>query len=234
MKKIKVLCLLAFAMFAVTSAQAQIKFGIKGGLNLTSMSTSGNLANNFDKSNQAGFFVGPLIRIQLPITGLAVEAAAMYDQRNSTISYYEYPPVPNYNAFPVEVETSITQKNIVIPINVRWTLGLGSLLGIFVNAGPQFGFNLGKDTYDLDAWQNDFSSQWYNLSDQFQLKKSNFSVNVGAGIKIKKLEVGVNYNIAMGKTAEIKGMNAYDFGQGLYENAKVKTNAWQVHAAIVF
>jgi hypothetical protein len=72
------------------------------------------------------------------------------------------------------------------------------------------------------------------VSDQFQLKKSNFSVNVGAGVKVKKLEVGVNYNIAMGKTAEIKGMSASDFGHGLIDNAKVKTNAWQVYAAIVF
>jgi hypothetical protein len=224
---------MAVAMFTAATAQAQIKFGVKGGLNLTSMSTSGNLTNNFDKSNRAGFFVGPLVRVQLPITGLAVEAAALYDQRSSDITYYEINNVGGYS-YLIPNETTITQKSIVIPINARFTFGLGSLLGVFINAGPQFGFNLGKDTYDLDAWKSDFNAQWNSVSDQFQLKKSNFSVNVGAGVKVKKLEVGVNYNIAMGKTAEIKGMSAYDFGHGLIDNAKVKTNAWQVYAAIVF
>ena len=55
------------ALFVATSAQAQIKLGVKGGLNVTDMSLS---ASVIDKSNQTGFFIGPTVKLSLPLVGL--------------------------------------------------------------------------------------------------------------------------------------------------------------------
>ena len=69
-------------LLAATSAQAQIKFGLKGGLNVTDMSLSRKV---FDADNQAGFFIGPTVKFTLPVMGLGIDAAALYDQRQAKV-----------------------------------------------------------------------------------------------------------------------------------------------------
>ena len=88
-------------------------------------------------------------------------------------------------------------------------MGLGSTLGIYVAAGPQFGFNIG----------NSYTDFW-------NLEKNNTSFNIGAGVKlISHLQLGINYNFALSNAAEIK-INDDVIG--------VKRNAWQISAAYIF
>lgn len=57
------------AMMFTTNANAQIKFGLKGGLDVTNMSLSNDV---FDASNKTGFFVGPMVKVTIPIVGLSL------------------------------------------------------------------------------------------------------------------------------------------------------------------
>ena len=84
MKKILSLVFMVAAMMYATSANAQIKFGLKGGLNVTSMSFSEDV---FDASNKTGFFVGPMVKVTVPIVGLSFDAAALYDQKEADVKY---------------------------------------------------------------------------------------------------------------------------------------------------
>lgn len=205
MKKLLSTLLLVVAIFAATTAQAQIKFGVKGGLNVTDMSIS---ADVIDKSNQTGFFIGPTVKFTLPLVGLGIDAAALYDQRDAELN-----------------DEKISQKSINIPVNLRYNIGLGSLAGIYVAAGPQFGFNVGDKDF---GWG---SAEYKNT---FQMKKSNFSINLGAGLSLlKHLEIGFTYNIACGNTGEVSVLNV---AQGAAEQVVKgsKTNAWQVSAAYYF
>ena len=131
MKKILTIAVLFAALMTAVPAKAEVKFGLKGGLNLTSMSLD---ANAISKSNQAGFFIGPTFKFTIPIVGLGFDASALYDQRKGTISGV------NGN------ETSIKEQSIQIPINIRYGIGLGSTASIYFFAGPQFGFNVGGKT----------------------------------------------------------------------------------------
>ena len=72
----------ATMLFATSSAQAQVKFGLKGGLNVTNMSLNSEV---FDADNQTGFFIGPTVKFTLPIVGLGIDASALYDQRDAKI-----------------------------------------------------------------------------------------------------------------------------------------------------
>lgn len=204
MKKLLSTLLLVVAIFAATTAQAQIKFGVKGGLNVTDMSLS---ADVIDKSNQTGFFIGPTVKFTLPLVGLGIDAAALYDQRDAELN-----------------DEKISQKSINIPVNLRYNIGLGSLAGIYVAAGPQFGFNVGDKDF---GWG---SAEYKNT---FQMKKSNFSINLGAGLSLlKHLEIGFTYNIACGNTGEV---SVWNVAKGAAELVKgSKTNAWQVSAAYYF
>lgn len=123
---------LLLAAMSVTPATAQVQFGVKGGLNLTNMKFS---KSAFDTKNQAGFFIGPTVKFTLPIVGLGIDASALYDYRSAKID----------DIYTVEgkVEKTLKQHQIVIPINLRYTVGLGDAANVFFFAGPQVGFNIG-------------------------------------------------------------------------------------------
>ena len=138
MKKILTVVVLFAALMTAVPAKAEVKFGLKGGLNLTSMSLD---ANAISKSNQAGFFIGPTVKFTLPIVGLGFDASALYDQRKAEVD-----------------DTSIKQQSIQIPINLRYGIGLGSTASIYFFAGPQFGFNVGDKDIKTDVGNWTFNS----------------------------------------------------------------------------
>jgi hypothetical protein len=119
----------------------------------------------------------------------------------------------------------LKSQSIQIPINVRYGIGLGSMAEIFAFAGPQFGFNIG----DKDKTWGDVK----NTAAKWTLKSSNVSANVGIGATIlSKLQLKVNYNIALGKTGEVDIKEGADAAWKTITGAKA--NAWQVSAAYFF
>ena len=185
------------------AAQAQVKFGVKGGLNLTSMKLDKSAV---DKSNQAGFFIGPTVNFTLPVVGLGIDASALYDQRSAKV-----------------LDETLKQQSIQIPINVRYGFGLGNTASLYIFAGPQFGFAIGDKVTEL---AND-AADW-------RLKDSNLSANVGLGIMLlNHLQISANYNIALGTTGEVDVNNAVNTAWNT-AIGKAKANAWQLSVAYFF
>ena len=134
MKKFFTLVVLLATM--TVAAQAQVKFGVKGGLNLTNMKFDNSVAN---KSNQTGFFIGPTLNFTLPVVGLGIDASALYDQRSAEVN-----------------DEKLKQQSIQIPINLRYGFGLGNTASFYIFAGPQFGFNVGDKSNiinDASEWR---------------------------------------------------------------------------------
>ena len=109
-------------------AQAQIKFGVKGGLNISKMYISKDVMKS---DNRSGFFIGPTAEFTLPLLGLGVDVSALYNQYGAK----------------AEGETA-TRKTIEIPVNLNWTIGFSSIIGGYLAVGPQFGFNVGDRWFD--------------------------------------------------------------------------------------
>lgn len=207
MKKLLTLIVLVAATCFAVPANAQLKFGVKGGLNITDMSLSNDV---FETSNRTGFFIGPTIKFTLPIVGLGIDASALYDQREGEVNVEA-----DDNTV---VSTRLKQKSINIPINLRYDIGLGSLAAVYLAAGPQFGFNIGDKNQSL-----------YKDVAEWRLNTSNFSVNVGAGVMLLgHLQVGANYNIVCGKTGEITLLD------GAESVLRGRSNTWQISAAYYF
>ena len=206
----KVLTLIVMAVAFAMPSQAQVKFGVQAGLNLTNISDFSLNAPGVENAikSRAGFFVGPTVKFTLPIVGLGIDAAALYDQREAKTN-----------------GETLKSQSIQIPINVRYGFGLGSMAEIFAFAGPQFGFNIG----DKDKTWGDVK----NTAAKWTLKSSNVSANVGIGATIlSKLQLKVNYNIALGKTGEVDIKEGADAAWKTITGAKA--NAWQVSAAYFF
>lgn len=193
-------------MTAANNASAQIKFGLKGGVNVTDMSLSSNV---FDASNRTGFFVGPTIKVQLPLVGLGIDASALYDQREAKIKSN------------TTTKETLRSQAINVPINLRYGWGLSSLANIFLFAGPQFGFNVGDKDQKIDE-----KSTW-------SVKNSNFSLNFGAGVTLlSHLQLTANYNVVCGKTSDATITEGIE--QLTNKEVRSRANAWQIALAYYF
>jgi opacity protein-like surface antigen len=202
MKRFFSLVVLFSAMTMAVQAQ-NVKFGVKGGLDIQDMKFDNSV---FNTDNKLGWFVGPTLQVSLPIGGLGVDIAGLYNQKKYEVN-----------------GESIKQQSILVPVNARLNLGIGSTAGLYVAAGPQFSFNIGDDKFE---WKKD------NVENTFQLKKSAFSVNLGAGIYFSDhLEIGFAYNIALGSTADATWGKATD-PAALNDDTKPKS--WQISAAYYF
>ena len=220
MKKLRVLAVVA-ALIVSGVATAQVNFGVKGGLNLTSMKLSNEVLKT---SNRTGFFIGPTMRVKTG-TFVAFDLSALYNERSFRLSenFTESPEVAasgmGETVFDME-PTSVKQRAVDIPLNVRLQFGW-----VYLAAGPQMTFNLGK-SIDLA------SGEWYKTT--FRPKESTFSINFGAGVTLGHVEVSVTYNIACGNTGEISYQRIAD---EVKENVKFmdsKQNVWQLSAALYF
>ena len=190
-------------MTEANNASAQIKFGLKGGVNVTDMSLNSSV---FDASNRTGFFVGPTIKVQLPLVGLGIDASALYDQREAKIK------VGN-----TTTKETLRSQAINVPINLRYGWGLSSMANIFLFAGPQFGFNVGDKDQKITE-----SSTW-------SVKNSNFSLNFGAGVTLlSHLQLTANYNVVCGKTSDAS------IEQLTNKEVRSRANAWQIALAYYF
>lgn len=198
----KILTIIAFACIAFAMpSQAQVKFGLKGGLNLTTISVD-NISNAV--SNKSGFYVGPTVKFTLPVVGLSLDASALYDQRNAKIK---------------GTDETMKAQSIQIPVNVRYGVGLSSVVNVFAFAGPQFGFNIGDKSKLLDQM-----GSW-------SLKSSNISGNIGIGATVfSKLQITANYNFQLSKTGEVEYINP----DGTTGTGKMKFNSWQLGLGYYF
>ena len=183
---------------------------MKGGFNVSNMSLSHEV---LETSNRMGFFVGPTVKVTLPLTGLSFDLSALYNQSDSKLADEKGVK-----------EKTVSNKYVDIPLNARYGIGLGSF-DVFAFAGPQVSFNVGNENIN---WG---SSESYKTN--FQMKKSLFSVNLGIGATISKIQLTANYNIPVGKTGEL---NVMDAASTIVKDGstKVRNNTWQVGLAYFF
>lgn len=203
------LLVMIVTMTAANNASAQIKFGLKGGVNVTDMSLNSSV---FDASNRTGFFVGPTIKVQLPLVGLGIDASALYDQREAKIKVGS-----------TTTKETLRSQAINVPINLRYGWGLSSLANIFLFAGPQFGFNVGDKDQKITE-----SSTW-------SVKNSNFSLNFGAGVTLlSHLQLTANYNVVCGKTSDVTITEGIEQLTNKEVRSRARSNAWQIALAYYF
>ena len=82
-------------------------------------------------------------------------------------------------------ERDYTDKYMELPLNVKWNFLNGKLLGLYLGTGPQLIYVMDSDNY-YNRWAVSF--------------------NVGGGLTLlKHLQLGVNYNLPLGRTVERLG-----------------------------
>lgn len=193
MKKIIGALMVAIAcMLMAAPAQAQLRWGLKAGLNLNKMNIKEGAAN-VKSDNMTGFFVGPMAEFTLPIIGLGVDGSLLYSQRG--VKFEEE-----------NVSLKYKQHSLEVPINLKYSFGLGDMASIYAAAGPDFIFNLKSD----DFWGD------------VKRKNAEVGISVGAGLKLlNHFQIGANYIFPLTKNVKEDGWSA-------------NNKTWQISLAYMF
>lgn len=167
------LVLTALLFLGIGQASAQVRLGVKGGLNIASVHFSTDVLQS---DNVTGFQIGPMIEGSLPLVGLGFDAAILYAQKGletKTVS---------------GEKTSLKNDYIDVPVNLKWKLGL-PVMKVYLAAGPYVGFRVGGNK----IWELPGS-----MVDQVKTKSFSAGLNFGAGVElISHLQVGLNYGLGL-------------------------------------
>ena len=163
----------ALLFLGIGQVSAQVRLGVKGGLNISSVHFSTDVLQS---DNVTGFQIGPMIEGSLPLVGLGFDAAILYAQKGletKTVS---------------GEKTSLKNDYIDVPVNLKWKLGL-PVMKVYLAAGPYVGFRVGGNK----IWELPGS-----MVDQVKTKSFSAGLNFGAGVElISHLQVGLNYGLGL-------------------------------------
>lgn len=213
MKTIKRIALLVLAMtLFIGNAEAKwLSFGIKAGANFNKLSFSKEILNDINKANSTGWEAGVMVEANLPIVGLGLDLSLMYARMNNNGDIF--------NNDTQEMIYDAGKNFLMLPLNVKYKISLpivGKYLAPYVFTGPNFVFNLDKNT--LEYIKN---------------KTCQVAWNVGLGLEFfNHLQVGASYNFGLGKIGD-KITNSI-IGTNQDMTFTVKNNYWMVTAAYLF
>lgn len=170
-------CLVVACLVFVGAAQAnaQLRFGLKGGFDVSSNRLNKDILNTH---NRLGFQVGGTMELMAPIIGLGGELSVLYghqkgDDNVELSDNYTGPKPDGY---------SVSDYNYIrVPLNLKKKFSVLGLFGVFIQAGPYAEFRLsGGDVEQLDQ--------------QWKSKSYGMGLNAGAGVELlNHLEVGMYY-----------------------------------------
>lgn len=215
------MAIMVMALFVAVPAQAQFSWGIKGGVNLVSNDLSNlsgivqDKAQIMNKDNYTGFFIGPKAELRVPILGFGIEAAALYSQKGMSVGDNE----------------TFKQNSFQIPLNIKYSFGLGNVANVFIAAGPEFGFNVGETTKVFNNVQfDDVTGVTTGDVSAYVLEKSTLNINIGLGATLlNHLQVALNYNMPWGKTGEFQYIDASEIenAENLKNGQNISINAFE-------
>ena len=172
-----------FACFLITlvtkNSQAQLQFGLKGGVNYNSdsfESVSNDVLNG--AKTKTGIHTGLWVRAKLPIIGFYIRPEVVYTELNNSVNY-ESP-------FSAPKTTDFKFRKIDVPVLIgKKFLGIGNVF-----AGPSFQYILSSD---------------FELNDLREVSTESFSLGIqlGAGIELGRLGIDLRWERGLSKTETV-------------------------------
>lgn len=183
MKRSTIIAIALLALLPLT-ANAQFRFGIKGGLAVSKLSLK---ESPFKSDNRAGFAAGVQVDLSLPL-GFAVDGSIMYSHRNDNFSF----------------DTQTFRRDYIeVPVHVRYginLIGINHVIVPYVFTGPNFSF-LCAESKDI-KWENRSVFTSWDVGFGMELVKHvQIQASYGIGITDAFKSVGIEQegNIVNGK-----------------------------------
>ena len=172
MKKGILLICLTFAFSQSTNAQ--LHFGIKGGVNYNSETIIAVTENVFEGAeSKTGYHAGIWLRAKIPVLGIYIRPELIYTNLESSITYLPAGIVAD------ALQTNFSFQKIDIPVLFgKKFLGVGN---VFI--GPSFQYVLAQD---------------FDLNDIPEVTGDGFTVGLQIGIGIELGKLGIDVRLERG------------------------------------
>jgi hypothetical protein len=170
--KSKLILVCLFALL-VQTVNGQV-FGIKGGVNLASMSFSEDTENSV--KSILGFHVGPIAEFELQ-ESLFFNTGLLFSIKGAKMDYGN--------------ENATTSLNYLeVPLNVAYKFSGGEKSKVFIQAGPYLGYGLsGKSKYGDESEDINFKDDG--------IKRFDFGLGFGLGIELGSIVPSVSYQFGL-------------------------------------
>lgn len=209
---------LAFAQTTTTksTSSSDVRFGVKGGMNVSSLSKDASLE---DQKSKIGFNAGVFATIPVA-ESFSIQPELLYTQYGSKAVYTDFEN--NNNSLKRSYTTNLGY--IAVPVMFQYNF----VPNFYVEAGPEFGFNIvAKEKFDqtLVVGGNTTTTSGTEDIDKDGLNTFNFGIGLGAGYYFTD-NIGVTARYVAGVTDVAKDrQNGSD---------AVRNNTFQVGLAYKF
>ena len=210
MKKISII---AFVMLLfVNVSNAQLRFGIKAGTNISSLSSASSVID--EVKGATNYQVG--IVLQAKTQGFAFQPEILYSVKagqfnNSTVS-----------GILSGSDTKYQSQNLEIPLNLQFGIGAGPAR-IFIQGGPYVSFLTG-------ALFNGSVKEYKDVKNN--INTFNYGVGAGVGAELLNLQLTVKYDWGLSKLGQEDLLNGN--GQNINPFNELKDRNLSIALAFLF
>lgn len=194
MKKVLVFATLFFAV--VLASNAEVKFGVKAGANLSNFSTEADVIDQIKGANNYQF--GVLFQAKLFM--FTIQPEVLYSIKGGELNH---PDFEDPTGSPV---IKFRSQNIEVPVNLQLGLRLGPIRG-YVQAGPYFSYMTGGEV-------NGEAETFDSFVKDFDLNYVDYGIGFGAGAEFFNLQLAVRYDLGFNpvgmKYADIAAQNPFN------------------------
>ncbi|WP_159947677.1 porin family protein [Polaribacter septentrionalilitoris] len=165
----KVILMMVLALGLSQAANAQINFGLKGGINYNSNSIKEVQTDVFDGAkSKTGYHAGIWLRFKIPVIGLYLRPELVYTSLENEVLYKTSGNTTSYNFQKIDIPVLLGKK----------IFGIGN-----VYVGPSFQYILDSD---------------FSFSDIPDVEADGFTVGLqfGGGIELGKIGIDVRWERA--------------------------------------
>jgi hypothetical protein len=153
---------------------AQVHFGIKGGINFENFNYK-DAKKELTIDQSIGWQAGILLQFKAPVVGIGVQPELLYTVLHAKVS----------DATANDVSNSINY--LEVPLNLMWSFNL-AIMRPFIMAGPYFSYAIHIDGDELKD----------------RIDRFDWGVGIGGGIEIRKIQFGARYTWGLQDVSSVK------------------------------
>jgi len=178
--KLNKLLIIVVAFTMTTKSFAQVKYGVKAGLNFANINEKSSLGSDNDgKTSKIGFHFGGTA--EFPASeAVSVQTGLLFSSKGYKSSY-------------LGVSSTMNVNYLEIPINTIYKIEIGSSK-LCLSAGPYLGYAVSADEKSGDA-EVDIK---IGSGDEDYYKALDYGLNIGAGVELNdKITIGLQYGLGL-------------------------------------
>lgn len=183
MKKLSCSIALFCLMVVAFQANAQIRFGIKGGLNFANQTVRA-AGSSVTTNSQTGYHLGVVGEIGL-FNIIAIQPGLSLSKKGSELD------------LGAGVKSTLSPLYLEIPVNLMYKLELFGI-GVYGAVGPYYAIGIGgKAKTEGPIIGTDEEDIKFGSDTDDTMKKTDFGINIGVGAELRSFNVGLTYGLGL-------------------------------------